>query len=86
MVKLEAIFMQKHLQPIITKLYIICDHYPLSPRVNKLIETIEKEFSNIEALTWNRTNKVVSEPFIYAYQPIQDMARNYASCMVRLGF
>lgn len=51
------------------KILIVCDHYPLSPRVQKLRESIIKMDSNCEIVVfaWNRNHVDVKEDFVYAH-------------------
>lgn len=50
------------------KIVILCDHYPLSPRVIKIRNSILKlkESTEIRVIAWNRNNKLVKEDFVDA--------------------
>lgn len=48
------------------RVLIICDHYPLSPRVNKVRNSLLKLYPNskVEVFAWNRENKKVNEDYV----------------------
>lgn len=43
------------------KILLICDHYPLPPRVNNMRKTLEKYEHDVTIFAWNRTNKAVND-------------------------
>lgn len=51
------------------KILILCDHYPLSPRVIKMRNSILKikECSEVEVFCWNRKNQEVTEDYVVPY-------------------
>lgn len=77
-----------HSKSNISHLHIICDHYPLSPRVNKLINSIQKQYLDMEitVLTWNRTNKNVTESFIFAYSDQTGYGKTLSKLYGMIGF
>jgi Glycosyl transferases group 1 len=50
------------------KILILCDHYPLSPRVNKIRNSLIKINPNYEVkvFAWNRSNKKVQEDYVFS--------------------
>lgn len=54
---------------IIVKVLILCDHYPISPRVKKVRASLIKIYpnSNIKVFAWNRSNKDVTEWYVSTF-------------------
>lgn len=50
------------------KILMICDHYPLSPRVKKIRESLIKLYpkSIIKVMAWNRNNEDIKEDYVVA--------------------
>lgn len=51
------------------KILILCDHYPLSPRVKKVRNSLLKLYpsSTIKVFAWNRENNMVSEDYVVTF-------------------
>lgn len=51
------------------KILMVCDHYPLSPRVKKVKKSIEELNDNyvVRVCAWNRENKSVKEDYVIPF-------------------
>lgn len=51
------------------RILILCDHYPISPRVKKMRESLKKLFphSTIKVFAWNRENGKIKENYVVGY-------------------
>jgi len=51
------------------RILMLCDHYPLSPRVNKIRNSIIKKYpeSNVKVFVWNREDKSIQEDYVEGF-------------------
>ncbi|MGG2084516.1 glycosyltransferase [Lysinibacillus pakistanensis] len=70
------------------KIAILCDHYPLSPRVIKVRNSILKinNIADIRVFAWNRENKKVTEDFVYTINDKTGYGNKIRKLINLLGF
>lgn len=70
------------------KILILCDHYPLSPRVLKIRESILKLYpsSQITVFCWNRGSKTIVEDYVEGYTQKIGYENRIKKAMNVLGF